>query len=230
MTLQGFLLYLPKTLLLSWEASWLWSLNNALNHGAADGLLIPWQGHIKLMFSCFILDSSTWHSLGSFHASTAHYLTTCLANFSLSLELYHARMLPSRTLAIIPTVCQPGSNSTHRPCPLVLTFLELLTCLLGYVVCSWIHQAMLAFQKAGKLSRVYQAKSRLPEVGNPISQWWGGGSEQRSNKTAAVKSSQKHRLSEKRLLRTQSLGFPVTKDLGRTIIYHPANTLSLSHC
>lgn len=89
---------------------------------------------------------------------------------------------------------------------------------------------MLAFQKDGKLSRVYQAKSRLLEVGNPISQWWGGGSEQLSNKTAAVKSSQKHRLSEKRLLRTQSLGFPVTKDLGRTIIYHPANTLSLSHC
>lgn len=51
----------------------------------------------------------------------------CLANFSLSLELYHARMPPSRAPAFIPTVCHHGSNSTHWPCPLALTFLELLT-------------------------------------------------------------------------------------------------------
>lgn len=29
--------------------------------------------------------------------------------------------------AFIPTVCHHGSNSTHWPCPLALTFLELLT-------------------------------------------------------------------------------------------------------
>lgn len=67
-------------------------------------------------------DSSTWCSIGSFPASTPHYLPTCLANFSLSLEPYLTRMLPSRALAVIPTVCHHRSNSIHWPLSLSTHF------------------------------------------------------------------------------------------------------------
>lgn len=61
-----------------------------------------------------------------------------------------------------------------------------------------------------------------------------GKTAQCSNKTAVLKSCKKPKkklnLSDKQLLRTQSLNFPVTKDLSIAIIYHPENTLLLSHC
>lgn len=204
-----------------------------LNHGAADGLLIPWQGHIKLMFSCLIscrLQHMVFHSLfPCFPHPTVCPLAWLTSTYPWSFTLqgcFLQELLPSSLLSATTEVT-PHIDLVPQ-CPLFLN------CSLAYWVMSCAPgctRLWLPFRKFGKLSRVCQAKKEQIGRGEKTNfTVVGRGSEQRSNKSAVVKSSQEHRLSEKQLLRIQSLSFPVTKDLGRTIIYHPANTLFLSHC